>query len=323
MIRPFKNGERICFIGSSTTALTSWISHMADFYAVDCPNDKIYMFPCGVAGGSFYSAMPYYQKQVAIWKPTAIVLMLATNDIERMNYGEVRTEEMIKNGELALERYRKNLYAFIEMVKKQPGVERIIHISPNPYDEMQTCKEANLVGCQNALRICSDIAKEAAEKYGDEFYDLNKDMYDIMCELKKINSDIELISPDRVHATEIGFCTMAHLILSAQGFEKMSVNVDDIVSGKAMLYRSDAAQKFHDAAYILQDRWTSEFNVARRSPDQSDEGKIAYAKELAKKDGISDFLRIRAEKYEMYVLNESKYCKELASAIDNLYNLSL
>ncbi len=318
IIRPFEKGERICFIGSSTTALTSWISHIADYYSKNRPNDKISIFPCGVSGGSFYSANEYFQDQVAIWKPTTIVLMLATNDIERWHYGEVRTDEMIKEADAAMERYKVNLYGFIDMLKTQPDIKRIIHISPNPYDEMQISDEKNLIGCQNALRICTDMAREAAERYGDEFYDLNIDMYNIMCELKTLDSDIELVSRDRVHATELGFCVQARLVLAAQGFDEMSVNASDIISGKAMLYRSEKAQKFHDAAYVLQDRWTAEWNVARLSQDQSTEGKIKFAREYAEKAEF-DFFRRLAVNYEGYISGESEYRDALTAAIDGLY----
>ncbi len=319
MIRPFEKGERICFIGSSTTALTSWISHMADFYAKCRPNDKIFMLPCGVSGGGFYTANPYYKEQVAIWEPTTIVLMLATNDIERHHYGAERTEEMIKNGEAAMERYKTNLYRFIEMLKAQPGIKRIIHISPNPYDELQISDEKNLVGCQAALRRCADITREAAKEYGDEFYDLNRDMYDIMCEMKERDSDIRLISRDRVHATELGFCVQARLILAAQGFYDMHVSADDVISGKAMLYRSEKAQKFHDAAYILQERWSAEWNIGNISPDKSIEGKIKFANEFASNEENSNYLRGLAERYEKHVNCEKSCCEELAKAIDALY----
>ncbi len=319
MIRPFEKGERICFIGSSTTALTSWISHMADYYSQNRPNDEISIFPCGIAGGSFYSANRHYREQVAIWQPTTIVLMLATNDIERHHYGEDRTEEMIKNGEAAMERYKTNLYNFIEMLKTPPTVKRIIHISPNPYDEMQVSKEKNLVGCQEALRRCADITKEAAEKYGDEFYDLNRDMYDIMCELKAKKSPLELISPDRVHATELGFCVQARLILAAQGFGEMAVDADDVISGKAMLYRSEKAQKFHDAAYILQEKWTAEWFMGDLSPDKSREGKIKFSKEYASDPKESEYIKGLARKYENHILNESAYCENLVEAIKGLY----
>ncbi len=319
MISPFKNNERVCFVGDSITALTSWISHIADFYARKMPSEKVSIFPCGIAGGSCVSAMAYYQQQTVIWSPNTVVIMLGMNDIDRAMYGENRTDSMIKTAERAIERYEHNLSSLSDIIKSQYKVGRIIYLAPTPYDELRACDTENLIGCQAALRRCADICKKTAELYGGEFYDLGGEMFDVLQRARGLGSQNELISLDRVHPTEAGFCVMARLFLSAQGFDDMAVTAEDIVSGRSMLHRSDAAQRYHDAAATLQERWTAERLIAIFAPDQSEESKFKYAEEYSRLTDNKGIYKYSADNYKKFVLDEPINRECLRRAVEALY----
>ncbi len=322
MLTPFQNNERVCFIGDSITALTSWISHIADYYAKNRQQEKVSLFPCGISGGSCVSAMAYYQQQTVIWSPTTAVIMLGMNDIDRNMYGNNRTEEMKRIAERAIERYEHNLSALSDIIKSQYKVNRIIYLAPTPYDEQRITDTENLVGCWSALCRCAEICKKTAAIYGGEYYDLGGEMYELLCQARALGSSNELIGLDRVHPTEMGFSVMARLFLKAQGFIEMEPHAEDIVSGKVMLYRSELAQRYHDAAVRLQDRWTAERLIAIFSVDQTEEGKIKYAEEYAKTIDNNGIYKYSAENYGKFVLEEKMYKKNLADAVAALQNIT-
>ena len=57
--------------------------------------DKIEIFPCGIAGGSCVSAISYLHEQVAFFRPDTVVIMLGMNDIWRENYlGEITKQKL-------------------------------------------------------------------------------------------------------------------------------------------------------------------------------------------------------------------------------------
>ncbi len=319
MIEQFRNGERICFIGDSITALTSWISHIADFYAAEKPMEKVSIFPCGISGGSCVSAMAYYHQQAEIWSPNTVVIMLGMNDIDRALYGDNRTEDMVKTAERAIERYENNLSALSDIIKFQYGVNRIIYLAPTPYDEWQDCKEVNLIGCFSASRRCAEICEKVAKVYNGEFYDLGSDFFRILCDARTKGTQNELISSDRVHPTEMGFCVMARLFLSAQGFTQISLNAEDVVSGKAILCRSEKAEHYHNVAKILQDRWTAEHLIGRLSPDQTEEGRFKFAETYANLTDSNGIYKYSADNYKKLVLEEPMYRESLCKAIEELY----
>ena len=85
-LKPFKSGEKICFIGDSITAATTWISHIADCYHQNT-NEQIEIYPCGISGGSCFSGKEYFDDQIAPWHPNTVVIKLGMNDVGGNFYG--------------------------------------------------------------------------------------------------------------------------------------------------------------------------------------------------------------------------------------------
>lgn len=325
-LKPFKSGERICFIGDSITAATRWIAHIADYYASHT-DESIEIYPCGIAGGNCSSGINYLQDQTAPWSPTTAVIMFGMNDISRGKYSPNATQEEINLQGYFIDQFEENLIGLTQKIKTELKVSRIIYLAPTPYDEMQECLAENCKGCQAALRKCAQIMQNTAGKLGGEFFDLGGEMFDLLSKAYDIGNQNPLINADRVHPSELGHSVMARIFLTAQGFDELSVSAEDVRDGKANLMFSDKVQSFLDAARDLQNRWTTDFQLGGFSPDKSKEGKLKFIKEeyLPHPERYGDYLHYGkyfvslAEGYESLVLAEEENMKKLALSVKRLF----
>ncbi len=318
--RPFEKDERICFIGSSTTANSYWVAAIAEYYATNRKDKPVKIIPCGIAGGDCTSAMTYYHQNVAIHSPTTIVIMLGMNDIRRWHYeGEHDYGKRVAQ-QKALESFKTNLFALSEQAKTISRVRRIIYLTSNPYDEEQNSPTPCATGCWNALLTCADIMKEAAEKFGGEYYENGIRFYNILKEARNAGFKEELINPDRVHPNVLGMSVMARSFLWRQGFEEMDVTPQQVISGEAFIDLGEKANRYNEIAKRVQRRWTVEWIIARESPDGSLKGRLDYCRNYADThpDAAEMFIKMASE-YEGLVESQQRDIAELYSAIDELY----
>lgn len=317
---PFEQGERICFIGDSITANCDWISAIAEYYATTRKNEKIKIIPCGIAGGGLISALTYYNECVAHHNPTTAVIMLGMNDIGRQHYEGEIDDIKLKNQKVALQNYERNLYALTNQLKTISRVKRIIFLTPTPYDSGQDCGTPNVTGCLDALRGCAEIMKKVADENDSEYYDTGLTMYNLLCEVRERGFKEEFIKPDRVHPNLLGMSVMARLFLACQGFADMAISADNIINGEILINLSEEAQNFDRAAKKVQERWTSEWIIARASPDHTQQGKFKFTNNYEKYvPGMADMFNNLAKRYEGLVNNYSNNVEELYSAINALY----
>ncbi|MBQ2704832.1 MAG: hypothetical protein IJF58_04730 [Clostridia bacterium] len=321
-IKPFKSGEKICFIGDSITAATYWIAHIADYYSQNTA-EQIELYPCGIGGGNCESGYRYFADQTAPWQANTAVIKLGMNDIGRGYYGKKNDLEMQKE---LMNKYKDNLLKLIDTVKAA-NINRIILLAPTPYDEINDCEAENYVGCMDALRDCAKVMEEIADNQNLEFYDLGGQMFDLLKKGYAIGNKNPLINGDRVHPTELGHSVMARLFLTAQGFKDLAVTAQDIAEGKAALTLSEKAQTFFNVCRDIQNRWTADWLVADFSPDKTKEGKLKFIKEEyllhPEKYGnykvYGAYFVSLAQGYEDMVMAEEQNKKALVSALTNMF----
>ncbi len=318
-IKPFKSGDRICFIGDSITEMTYWIACIADYYAKNLPQEKLKFFPCGIAGGTCTSAIACYREETLIWSPNTVVIMLGMNDIWRDKYKQNPTEESIKAQKSALQHYERNLGTLIQLIKMQSPIKRIILLAPTPYDEQQESPEYNYIGCWEALKKCGEICRKTAEEFGLEFFDFGGEIFELLSHSRSIGSKNELINPDRVHPSLMGMSVMARVFLMSQGFKEMQATPLTILDGSALLELTPEAQCFKDAAFKFQRRWTAEWLLQTGNPDQTLSGKINYAKDNYESFKNEPTFKLCSENYEKYVTESDWYVFQLKEAIANLW----
>ncbi len=318
--RPFEKDERICFIGSSTTANSYWVAAIAEYYATHRKEKPVTIIPCGIAGGGCTSAITYYQQNVAVHSPTTIVIMLGMNDIHRWLYEGEATDDKRTAQKKAIERFETNLFALSEQAKVISRVKRIIYLTSNPYDEEQVCTTPCAKGCWNALLSCADIMKKAANEFGGEYYENGIKFYNLLKEVRNLGSNEEFIGSDRVHPNLLGMSVMARLFLSAQGFEDMNITARQVIDGEAVINLSDAANRYNEIAKKIQRRWTSEWIIARESSDGSAKGRIEHCRDYAKNNPDAALMFINmANEYEELITSEQDDIEALYMAIKELY----
>ncbi|MBQ8741871.1 MAG: hypothetical protein IJZ03_00730 [Clostridia bacterium] len=319
IIAPFKSGDRVCFIGDSITANSLWVAHINEYYA-RYTDINVSIVPCGVSGGSCTSALDYFDEQTAVWNPNVAVIMLGMNDVWRDNYRPDMTDENKRLAETALKIYSEKLPELTDKIRSS-GVQRIIYLAPTPYDEEQDCEEFSYVGTFGALRKCADMMKDLAEKTGGEFYDFGGEFVNILHELYTMGSSAKLVGGDRVHPTDLGHVVMARLFLAAQGFTELAPTATLVENGSADLKLSDEGNRYLTLVREIEDRWTTEWLIARSSPDQTLEGRLAYAERYPDEEhpGEPDWFSDLARRYRSLVENDGAKREELKELISKMF----
>lgn len=320
-LKPFAKGERVCFIGDSITQGTTWITHIADYYAKERPNDRVDIIPCGVGGGTCISAMLYLHGQTASWSPTTVVIMVGMNDIGRKNFKDNPTEKEKEAAVTSVENYERNLFVLSSMIKNHLKAERIIYLGPTPYDEISVSETPIVTGSWKALRECNKIMQKAALEFGGEYYDFGGELFQLLKESVERNSKNTLISLDRVHPNEFGQSVMARLFLNAQGFSEMAVDCDMICDGSAKLNLNAKTEKYYEFARGLQIRWELEWLMSRFFTDKTDEGKRKCTENFkADHPNCTIDEAYWAANYWRYHEEEEKNREALKKAIDDMYS---
>ncbi len=320
LIKPFESGDRICFIGDSITEMTYWIAGIADYYSKKLPQEKIKIYPCGIAGGNCISAIAMYREETLVWSPNTVVIMLGMNDIWRDNYVLNPNDENIAAQKQALIHYERNLGTLVQLIKMQSPVKRIILLAPTPYDEEQNSEEYNLIGCWNALKKCGEICKKTAKSFGIEFFNFGGKVFDLLKKSRDLGSKNELINPDRVHPSDLGMSVMARVFLEAQGFNEMIATPKSIADNTAFLELSETAKIFLNYGHIYQRRWTAEWLIQSENLNQTKAGKIEFANNNLEKFKDEPTCKLCLENYEKYLTEENKLTLNLKDAVDALWN---
>lgn len=200
-----KNGDVICFLGDSITAEGLW---EAEVYQHVGRYKDIKVYNCGVHGSRAALAADYIYGLCLMKNPDKVVVALGVNDISRWvlskNYGKDDGPEIVKQG---IRTYAEKMDYITKSIIEHDA-EPIL-CTPVPYDEHTEHKEENL-RCDYALAECADIVRGLAEKYGCKLVDLRSNMLEYIRER-------EILSPDRVHPTALGYHLMAQIFMREMG----------------------------------------------------------------------------------------------------------
>jgi lysophospholipase L1-like esterase len=225
-VRPFENGDRVCFLGDSITKGGSYHQLLEIFYAVRLPDRTIDFFNCGVGGdraSAILSARSFrLETDVLGLKPTVVVVMLGMNDVERNLYRpQAENESTQAARKAALETYRTSLADLVQTLQK--AGPRVMVLSPTVYEESTAFREPEpLPGCNAALALCAGIARVVARDSGAEFVDVHAAMDAANRGRQTVDPTFSITGAgqswnDRVHPGSVGHYVIAHSVLTAQG----------------------------------------------------------------------------------------------------------
>ena len=210
MMKKFENGARVCFVGDSITHGGIYLKYIIDTYRKQFPESGVEFYDCGISGGNLGNTISVYDRDIAIYDPTHIVLMIGVNDAGRSFLNEARSVERYEKLIRAYKRYGENLESFYQLTKER-GVELIL-CTPMPYAEYIESNEAPLRGAYALIQGYAEYVRSFARAKGIELCDYHAAATEAM-------QGENLYSPDRVHPTARGHEIMARTFLAAQGIE--------------------------------------------------------------------------------------------------------
>ena len=216
-LRPFADGEVVAFVGDSITHDGRWHRYIADFYATRFPDRRIIFINAGISGDSAGGALQRLDADVLSWKPTTAVVMLGMNDVGRDAYrpGSDGDGQMQSIRERHLASYAENMGKLA--VRLGSACQRLVLVTPSPYEDTAILTAANLPGCNAALgRAAQSVARLAAERQTG-LIDLHAPMTALDRLRQQQDPTFTLIGADRVHPGSPGHLVMAWLLLKAQG----------------------------------------------------------------------------------------------------------
>ncbi len=213
---PFKDGDRVCFIGDSITHQAYYHTQILLFYATRFPHMRLEAWNCGLAGDTAAGSVRRYAWDIAPRKPTVATVMLGMNDVGRHLYaGDKSGPQVEAQRQRAIDGHIANLGKLAALLA-QDGT-RIIFITPSLFDQTGQQTTERLAGVNDALIDCGAGARKLAAQYGAGLVDFNGPMEALNAAGQAKDPAFTIVGADRVHPGPVGHLVMAYLFLRAQG----------------------------------------------------------------------------------------------------------
>jgi len=222
---PFKDGDRVVFLGDSITHGGSFHQYLDYMYATRCPDRTVTMFNAGWGGSmaSYQKGEGVFEEDVARLKPTVVSTMYGMNDCWLSHWmRENATERDKKLRAQAQEKYAEsmtNLFARIAAL----GARQIVMV-PSPYDEwsLENGKPSEYLNA--GVAQCAEKMRGWAKQYGFPSIDLQKVFTDLIVAKTRQDPGYHLFLGqggifERVHPGAAGHLVIAYHYLKIQGFD--------------------------------------------------------------------------------------------------------
>ncbi|MDR3693409.1 SGNH/GDSL hydrolase family protein [Mucilaginibacter sp.] len=233
-VLPFKNGDKVVFMGNSITDGGHYHSYIWLYYMTHFPNMRINIVNAGIGGDVCKQMLERLDDEVFSKKPTVMTFTFGMNDTGYQYYAPAKADSAYNAKVEESLKYFKLVEAELN---KYSEVKKIMLASP-PYDETSKIKFAPLVKKNAAiLRIVAEQQK-AAKRNNWGFIDFNTPLLQINRRGQQNDSTFTMESPDRIHPSNDGQMVMAFTFLNAQGLAgrkvaDISINAKDKKVGKA------------------------------------------------------------------------------------------
>ena len=213
---PFKDGDRVCFVGDSITHGGLYHGYIQLFYTTRFPERSIQFFNCGISGDSASGASRRFPWDIGAHRPTVATIMLGMNDVGRGLYGKDNPDKAnLKHRQDAIDRHVASMRKLSEQLRDAGS--RLIYITPSIYDQTSTMDKENLFGVNDALGICAEHARKLAAEFNGSVVDFHGAMGRVNAEYQKTDPKVTIVGGDRVHPGKMGHLIMAYTFLKSQG----------------------------------------------------------------------------------------------------------
>jgi len=218
-VAPFRDGERVVFLGDSITHGGRYVGNLQLFWDARHPGSNVILMCAGVSGDTAGGGLSRLDWDVLARKPDRVFVLFGMNDVSR---GATWTHAQAAADELALREktvatYVENMTKIVKALKAK-GVAVVI-MTPTPYDEYSTWKTRQPKECSApyvnsiGLATLADEARRLAKQEDLGLVELFWPMTEIVT--RKIQKPL---MSDRVHPSPAeGHLVMTALILEALG----------------------------------------------------------------------------------------------------------
>ncbi len=233
-IAPFKENDRVVFLGNSITDGGHYHSYIWLYYMTRFPNMKLTVLNAGVGGDRSEEMFKRLDGDVFSKKPTVLITTFGMNDTGYFEYNQPGAEEF------ADKRVQESYDWFKKMEERYKKLNntRIVLMAGSPYDETAKIENNPFRNKSKAMLRIVDFQRKASLENQWEFIDLNTPMTEINEQMQKTDPSFTLCGNDRIHPDNDGHMVMAYLFLKAQGFAGKEVADIDIDASKAIVKSS-------------------------------------------------------------------------------------
>ncbi len=229
----FGAGDRVCFVGNSITNNGQFHHNLLLYYITRFPNKRVSFFNCGVAGDQAMNVIRRMEDDILVHQPTHAVIMLGMNDVNRMLYGPLPTQnaDTLMQRQKMIETYKINLEDIVTQFLSKDI--KVILQKPTIYDQTMVNQTKNCFGVNDALKTCSDFIGEMAVKYKLPTVDYWTIMNRLNNEMQKNDPTATITGNDRVHPDATGHFVMSYQFLKTSGAPQFVSKINISKKGKA------------------------------------------------------------------------------------------
>ncbi|MGH2646707.1 MAG: GDSL-type esterase/lipase family protein [Ginsengibacter sp.] len=209
----FKDGDRVCFIGSSIAMNGANMHYVNLSYATRYPDRKVSFINCGISGDVTDEILRRMESDILINHPTWAVLMLEENDLKPSLYYKERLNEpgIMEKRQKALGNWFKNADSIVQILLK--ANVKVILETPTIYDQTANLPAKNAYGLNDSLKKCMIYLKRVADKYKLPLVDCWTILYNVNKRIQRKDLTQTIIGHDRVHVSKLGYFSMAYQFL--------------------------------------------------------------------------------------------------------------
>ncbi|GAB6009575.1 SGNH/GDSL hydrolase family protein [Dysgonomonas reticulitermitis] len=225
-IKPFKEGDRVVFLGNSITDGGHYHSYIWLYYMTRFPDMRITVMNAGIGGDQASDMVKRLDGDVFSKRPTVLIATFGMNDTGYFEYNGDQPEKF------ADEKVKASYDAYKQMEARFKNLvnTNIVLMGSSPYDETAIIEGSTAFRNKNkAMQRVVDFQRESAKTNGWQFFDLNQPMTTINQQFQQKDPTFTICGNDRIHPDNDGHMVMAYLILKAQGLagkEVADINID-------------------------------------------------------------------------------------------------